>query len=139
MKNTSPSLAIHHKKPEDIDKCHKNSRPASSSSHISNQCSHINVFLAHHVPGQPGHLFYNSGSLFQTLCGSSLLLDLGWSHLHEWQPWAAEVEVCTSTRALYVQSLFSPRTLRVASAKLTNRSPIQVSANGRSFSTGSVI
>lgn len=58
--------------------------------------------------------------------------------------WAVEVEVWgTSTRALYAQSLFSPRTprtLRLASAKPTNRSPIQVSANGRFFfSTGSVI
>lgn len=53
-KNTSPSLAIHHKKPEDIDKCHKISRPASSSSHTSNQGLHTN-FLAHHMPGQPGH------------------------------------------------------------------------------------
>lgn len=48
--------------------------------------------------------------------------------------WAAEVEVWgTSTRALYAQSLLSPRTLRLASAKPTNRSPIQVSANGRFF------
>lgn len=54
--------------------------------------------------------------------------------------WAAEVEVWgTCTRVLYAQSLFSPRTLRLASAKPTNRSPTLVSANGRSFSTGSVI
>lgn len=52
-KTTSPSLVIHHKKPEDMDNCHKNSRAASNNSHISNQGLYTNVFLAYRVPGQP--------------------------------------------------------------------------------------
>lgn len=75
-KTTSPSLAIHHKKPEDMDNCHKNSRAASNNSHISNQGLYTNVFLVYRVLDQP-----RPPNL--QLCGSSLPLDLGWSYLRE--------------------------------------------------------